>query len=131
LAWSCHDYAEALLQSSSTSDLAKALSLLEESLAIATDLGMRPLMERVVAMQERVHTQPAKAPAYPDGLTEREVEVLRLVASGKSNAEIAAELVLSIRTVERHISNIYAKINAHGRVDATSYAFTHGLISST
>jgi ATP/maltotriose-dependent transcriptional regulator MalT len=127
LAWTCYDYAEALLQSGSTSDLAKALSLLEESLAIATDLGMRPLMERVVAMQERVHSQPAKAPAYPNGLTEREVEVLLLIALGKSNSEIANELVLSVRTVERHITNIYAKINARGRADATSYAFTHRL----
>lgn len=128
LAWCCHDYAEALLQSSRTSDLAKALSLLEESLAIARGLGMRPLMERVVTMQERVHTQPAKAPAYPNGLTECEVEVLRLVASGQSSAEIAAELVLSRRTVERHISNIYSKTNTHNRSEATAFAFAHGLI---
>jgi DNA-binding CsgD family transcriptional regulator/tetratricopeptide (TPR) repeat protein len=128
LAWSYHDCAETLLQSSSTSDLAKALSLLEESLAISTDLGMRPLMERVVAMQERVHSQPAKASAYPDGLTQREVEVLRLVASGQSSAEIAAELVLSRRTVERHISNIYSKTNTSNRSEATAFAFTHGLI---
>jgi ATP/maltotriose-dependent transcriptional regulator MalT len=63
-------------------------------------------------------------------LTPREAEVLRLVASGRSNEEIAAELVLSVRTVERHISNIYAKIGAHGRTAqavATAYAHTHAL----
>ncbi len=69
-------------------------------------------------------------PAYPAGLTEREVEVLRLVASGRSNAEIAGKLVLSIRTVERHISNIYGKTGSGGRVDATAFAFTSGLMSS-
>jgi DNA-binding NarL/FixJ family response regulator len=53
--------------------------------------------------------------------------VLRLIASGKSNGETAAELVLSVRTVERHITNIYAKINARGRADATAYALSHGL----
>ena len=56
--------------------------------------------------------------------------MLRLVASGKSNAYIADELVLSIRTVERHISNIYKKTGSGGRVDATAFAFTSGLMSS-
>ncbi len=130
LAWTCHDYADALLQSS-TSDRDKALSLLGEALSLSQELGMRPLMERVVALQERAESQPAKAPAYPGGLTQREVEVLRLIASGKSNAEIAAEVVLSVRTVERHISNIYGKTNSHSRSEATAFAFTHGLMSAT
>jgi non-specific serine/threonine protein kinase len=62
------------------------------------------------------------------GLSVRESEVLRLVAQGRSNKEIAAELVLSLRTVERHISNLYAKIDAHGKADATSYAIHHHLV---
>jgi predicted ATPase/DNA-binding CsgD family transcriptional regulator len=62
------------------------------------------------------------------GLTAREVEVLRLVAKGQSNKQIAAELVLSVRTVERHITNLYGKIDARGKADATAYAFTHGLL---
>ena len=68
--------------------------------------------------------------AYPDDLTEREVEVLRLIAAGKSNQEIARELVLSLRTVEKHISNIYVKIGATGRVaraTAATYALKHNL----
>jgi predicted ATPase/DNA-binding CsgD family transcriptional regulator len=65
--------------------------------------------------------------AIPDRLTARELEVLRLVASGRSNREVAQELVLSVRTVERHINNLYAKIGAHGKADATAYAFRHGL----
>ena len=63
-------------------------------------------------------------------LTEREIQVLHLIASGKSNQQIASELVLSLRTVERHISNIYQKIGAHGkaaRVSATTYAAKHGI----
>ena len=62
------------------------------------------------------------------GLTSREVEVLRLVAKGQSNKQIAAELVLSVRTVERHITNLYGKIDARGKADATAYAIHHGLV---
>jgi DNA-binding NarL/FixJ family response regulator len=64
----------------------------------------------------------------PD-LTSREIEVLNLIASGKSNQEIAGDLGLSIRTVERHISNIYTKIGATGptaRATATAFAHKHG-----
>ncbi len=62
-----------------------------------------------------------------DGLTERQIEVLRLVAGGSTNNEIADDLVLSVRTVERHIGNIYGKIGARGRADAAAYTLTHGL----
>jgi DNA-binding CsgD family transcriptional regulator len=63
----------------------------------------------------------------PDGLTRREVEVLRLLAAGRTNHEIAAALYLSVSTVERHVANIYGKIGACGRASATAYAFAHGL----
>jgi ATP/maltotriose-dependent transcriptional regulator MalT len=70
----------------------------------------------------------------PTELTTRELEVLGLIAAGRSNREIAAELVLSVRTVERHIENIYGKIGASGRVSraiATAYVYTHpGLVES-
>jgi DNA-binding NarL/FixJ family response regulator len=62
------------------------------------------------------------------GLSERETEVLRLVARGQSNAEIATELFLSVRTVEKHVANIYTKIGARGRADAATYALRHGFI---
>lgn len=87
-------------------------------------------MERVNERLAQVQAPSSRPPAYPAGLSEREVEVLRLLGSGKSNANIAAELVLSVRTVERHISNIYGKTNSHGRAEATAFAFTHGLMSS-
>jgi len=63
-----------------------------------------------------------------EGLSRREVEVLRLVAGGESNSEIARRLGLSPHTVERHVANIYRKIDARGRADATAYALRHGLV---
>lgn len=75
----------------------------------------------------------AAADAYLDDLTRRELEVLRLIAAGLSNQEISRELDLSVRTVERHISNIYGKVGVTGtvaRVAVTTYAYKHGLISS-
>jgi DNA-binding CsgD family transcriptional regulator len=65
--------------------------------------------------------------AAPGGLSRREVEVLRLVAAGDSNGEIARRLGLSPHTVERHLANIYRKIDARGRADATAYALRQGL----
>lgn len=65
--------------------------------------------------------------ALPDGLTTREAEVLRLVAAGKSNARIAAELVLSEKTVARHLSNIFTKLDVGSRTAAAAYAFEHKL----
>jgi DNA-binding CsgD family transcriptional regulator len=62
------------------------------------------------------------------GLTRRELEVLRHVAAGKTNKAIAAELVLSARTVDRHVSNIYAKLSVSSRAAATAYAHEHRLL---
>ena len=70
---------------------------------------------------------PMVVPEAPIRLSPRETEVLRLIAAGKSNQQIADELVLSLRTVERHITNLYAKIGAHGKADATAYALKHGI----
>jgi DNA-binding NarL/FixJ family response regulator len=57
----------------------------------------------------------------PDGLTRREAEILRLLAAGRSNRQIAAELVLSVHTVERHLLNAYRKTSVRNRADATAY----------
>jgi DNA-binding NarL/FixJ family response regulator len=64
----------------------------------------------------------------PGGLTAREAEVLRLVASGRSNPQIAADLVLSEKTVARHLSNIFGKLDVGSRTAAAAYAFEHGLV---
>jgi DNA-binding NarL/FixJ family response regulator len=62
------------------------------------------------------------------GLSHREVEVLRLIAAGKSNAQIADELVISQNTVIRHVSNIFGKIGAANRAEAASYATRNGIV---
>jgi DNA-binding CsgD family transcriptional regulator len=64
---------------------------------------------------------------YPDGLTAREVEVLRLLASGQTNAEIAGTLVISVHTVERHLANAYRKIGVRNRAEAAAYTLQAAL----
>jgi DNA-binding CsgD family transcriptional regulator/pimeloyl-ACP methyl ester carboxylesterase len=95
-----------------------------------TEQAVEAFVRRVFEAEYRPpRTRPSPAPSS-DGaasLTPRELEVLRLVAAGRSSRQIALELVLSERTVVRHISNIYAKIDAHGRAEATAYAIRHGL----
>ena len=67
------------------------------------------------------------ATAQPGGLSEREIEVLRLVAIGRTNREIAGELGISERTVDRHVSNIYTKLDVSSRAAATAFAYEHRL----
>jgi DNA-binding CsgD family transcriptional regulator len=64
---------------------------------------------------------------YPDDLTPREVEVLRVLSSGSTNNEIAAQLFLSVHTVERHLTNAYRKVGVRNRTDATAYVIRTGL----
>ena len=66
-----------------------------------------------------------------EALTEREREVLALIAQGRSNQEIADQLVISIKTVNRHRENIMAKLNLHSRVELVRYAIEKGLIDLT
>lgn len=64
----------------------------------------------------------------PGGLSEREIEVLRLVAAGMTNRAIAARLYISERTVHRHINNIFGRIGVNSRAAAAAYAVQHGLL---
>jgi DNA-binding NarL/FixJ family response regulator len=73
----------------------------------------------------RAGAEPAVPP--PAGLTRCETEVLRLIVEGRSNPEIAHALTLSTRTVERHIANLYPKLGARNRAEATAYALRHAL----
>jgi DNA-binding CsgD family transcriptional regulator len=108
-------------------------SFVLEKLDAARDVYHRigagqPWLDRLEAEQARLTgPHPGEASSLPHGLSEREVEVLRLIADGSSNREIAEQLVLSVRTVERHITNIYGKIGARGKADATAYALRHDL----
>ena len=134
LAWTCCDYADAMLDPTVSSrrttweSRQKAISLLDESLAISSELGMRPLMERVTERLERIQDRPSTAAAYPDGLTQREVEVLRLVAAGKTDREIGEELSISVSTASTHVRNILNKTNVANRTEATAYAARLSLI---
>jgi DNA-binding CsgD family transcriptional regulator len=85
-------------------------------------LGAAPDLARVEDLARKVTSKAA------GGLTAREVEVLRLVACGKTNRAIAGELFLSEKTVARHLSNIFAKLGLSSRAAATAYAYEHGLV---
>jgi DNA-binding CsgD family transcriptional regulator len=76
----------------------------------------------------RVEALSGKAAGGPGGLTARELQVLRMVAAGETNKAIAAELFVSERTVDRHMSNIYAKLGVSSRAAATAHAYQHGLL---
>jgi DNA-binding NarL/FixJ family response regulator len=73
-------------------------------------------------------TKRRRVASAPASLTARELDVLRLLAAGQSNPEIASALVLSVKTVERHLANAYAKIGARSRVEAATYVVTHDLL---
>jgi pimeloyl-ACP methyl ester carboxylesterase/DNA-binding CsgD family transcriptional regulator len=103
-----------------------AASAIEEFLGEAEKAWGAPWEVGVAAGTEREESHLGYANA--GGLTAREVEVLRRLAGGKTNSEIAEDLYVSVRTVERHVANIYAKIGARGRANATAYALTHNLL---
>jgi ATP/maltotriose-dependent transcriptional regulator MalT len=86
----------------------------------------RDLFERLGAAPDLARVSVREGPRH--GLSDRELEVLRLVAAGKSNREIAAALVISEHTVARHLQNIYAKLGLSSRAAATAFAFEHELV---
>jgi len=102
-----------------------AQTLITEVRTICEPLGAKPALIRADALAAQLTAAPDISTIYPDGLSAREVDVLRLIATGLNNQEIADTLSLSVRTVERHITNLYGKIEARGRADATAYALRH------
>ncbi|MGW7641298.1 response regulator transcription factor [Streptomyces decoyicus] len=96
---------------------------------LSGDAGLSPKIQRrlLERFTEPVRTLPQPPDAPPDGLTAREVEVLRLVAEGQSNPEIARTLHVSTATVKTHINNLFAKAGLRDRAQAIHYAYRHGL----
>jgi DNA-binding CsgD family transcriptional regulator len=108
----------------------QALRLLgDESSAVGELTAARATFAELgTAPAEREAAELLGAPEAPAGLSPREVEVLQLVARGRSNPEIAAELVLSEKTVARHLSNIFAKLDVGSRTAAAAFAYEHRLL---
>jgi DNA-binding NarL/FixJ family response regulator len=113
----------------------EALDRLDALAAELTDATLRSaLLNAPLARQvrEAVASLAAPVPAatrdYPAGLSEREVEVLRLVAQGATNQEIADTLSISVKTVNAHMTNILNKTACANRAAATSFAMRHGLV---
>jgi predicted ATPase/DNA-binding CsgD family transcriptional regulator len=99
----------------------------EEAFRVAWSEGRRMEMEEAVeyALEARESSAP---PDHPAGLSPREVEVLRLVANGMTNAQVARELFISPNTVNRHLNSIYGKLGASSRAAAARFATEHHLI---
>jgi DNA-binding CsgD family transcriptional regulator len=108
----------------------RALAALGDEASSASELAAaRRVFVELDAAPAAAHMDRTSNPSeLPGGLTAREAEVLRLVASGQSNAKIAAALVLSEKTVARHLSNIFAKLDVSSRTAAAAYAFEHQLV---
>ena len=126
-AWIGHDYAGTLLDRATPEDLERAASILEKSIGIAREIGTGPLEARLMALQEKATALAAPTPAYPDGLTGREVEVLRLLAAGRTNQQIADDLFIAPGTAAKHVANILGKTGSANRTEAAAYATQQGL----
>jgi ATP/maltotriose-dependent transcriptional regulator MalT len=95
---------------------------MDSARAIFEELGAVPDLARIVRRAKDASSHPFPA------LTPRELQVLRLIATGKTNKAIAARLCVSDRTVDRHVSNIFTKLSLPSRAAATAYAYEHNLI---
>ena len=125
--WTSLDYAEVLVRRGGAGDRDHALRLLDEALQISRELEMLPLRNQCQAARDRLCGRSSNRATPPDSLTPRELEVLRLVARGFTNAEIAERLYISPLTAARHIHNLLDKTGMANRAEAVAYATRHGL----
>lgn len=98
-----------------------AAAELDAARATFEELEAAPALQAVAALVE-------EAAGPPGGLTPREVEVLRLVATGATNREVADALVISQKTVARHLSNMFTKLGVSSRAAATAWAYEHDVV---
>jgi DNA-binding CsgD family transcriptional regulator/tetratricopeptide (TPR) repeat protein len=121
-----HDFAAMLLTRGYPGDAANAGTLLFKAEERAATLGLTMLAAKVVSLRDRFNNPVSKTTA-PDNLTSRELEVLRLLAIGRSNADIAVVLRIGQSTVATHVHNILTKTSCANRTEAAAYASRHGL----
>jgi DNA-binding NarL/FixJ family response regulator len=95
---------------------------LDAARGVFAQLGATPDLARLETLDRR------EAASRSHGLTPRELQVLRLLAAGKTNHAIASDLVLAEKTVDRHVSNLYTKLGVSSRAAATAYAYQHRLL---
>ena len=135
--WVAHTlyaYGRTLRIRGASGDAERAVAMLSEAAALAHRIGMPALLARAREFGAGVqdgHARIAHPPgdqAPPDDLSWREVEILRLVAAGRSNREIGEELFISGHTVANHVRNILRKTGAANRTEAAGYAYRHALL---
>ena len=116
-----------LLLESYRDERTEALEHLEFAIDELREMKMQPSLERAIELREKLDSRSDSGVSYPDGLSQREVEVLRLIAQGKSNQQIAEELFISASTVSHHVTSILNKTASSNRTEAATYASRHDL----
>ncbi len=115
-----------LTKDAGAEEIARAIDVVRDGQA-----QLAPSVQRRLVDALATGNQPTRRRGdLPDGLTQREAEVLTLIAGGRSNAEIARELFISEATVKTHINNLFAKIAVRDRAQAVTYAYRKGLADS-
>ncbi len=117
-----------VIEAGAFSYLLKTSRAQEIARAIRAAFAGEPVLESRVAGKIMARFRHGERAAAHEQLTPRELEVLRLLGQGKSNQEIADELIIGIKTVKTHVSNILAKLNVEDRTQAAIYVHTHNLI---
>jgi len=118
-----------LTKDADRADIARALHAAASGLTVFDPRVHSTLLAATAASRSAAESEPGgmAAAAHPDGLTDREVEILRLIVGGRTNPEIAADLYLSGHTVKTHINRIFAKTGSRDRAAAIGYAHRHRL----
>jgi NarL family two-component system response regulator LiaR len=118
-----------VIEAGAFSYLLKTSRATEISQAIRAAMNDQPVLESQVASKIMNRFRQEKQENLPHlNLTEREMDVLRLIAAGKSNQEVADELFISVKTVKYHVTNLLAKLGVEDRTQAAIYAYKHGLV---
>ena len=121
LAHTQYHYAAMLNARNAPGDRSRAIELLDQALDIASALNMLTLADRTSSLRDAIKPSRARV-EYPAGLSRREVQVLKLVAQGKANHEIAEQLFISKNTVAKQVRSILAKTNCNNRTEAAAFA---------